>query len=79
MLIHRGTDRPARLDHRLAYSLAFIAGATLATVVVEAGLRCGIVRIFALCILSEAMLLLVLAIVDMLYTARASCSCSCSG
>ena len=118
MLIHHGTDRPAILDHRLAYSLAFIAGAlntagfyslgffsanmtgnvstgadrialgdlfsgtvylllpvafifgaTLATITVETGLRRGITRIFALSILSEAMLL-VLAIVDMLDHSR---------
>lgn len=114
MLIHHGKDRPPRLDQRLAYSLAFIAGAlnaagfytlgffagnmtgnvstgadkialgdllsgavyllfpvtfilgaTLATIVVEAGLRRGIVQIFALCILSEAVMLLVLGIVNM--------------
>jgi len=119
MLIHHGTDRPAILDHRLAYSLAFIAGAlntagfyslgffsanmtgnvstgadrialgdlfsgtvylllpvafilgaTLATITVETGLRHGIARIFALSILSEAMLLLVLSIVDMLDHSR---------
>lgn len=119
MLIHHGTDRPAILDHYLAYSLAFVAGAlnsagfyslgffsanmtgnvstgadrialgdlfsgtiylllpvafivgaTLATLVVETGLRRGITRIFALSILSEAMLLMVLAVIDMLDHSR---------
>lgn len=114
MLISHGTDRPAYLDRRLAYSLAFIAGsinsagfyslgffsgnmtgnvsagadeialgdmlsgavylllpiafifgATLATIVVEMGLRRGVAKIFALSILCEALMLLMLGIVDM--------------
>ncbi|CAH2777644.1 MAG: hypothetical protein CPDRYMAC_0894 [uncultured Paraburkholderia sp.] len=119
MLIRHGTDRPTILDHYLAYSLAFIAGAlntagfyslgffsanmtgnistgadrialgdlfsgtvylllpvaftlgaTFATLAVEIGLRRGVTRIFAFSILSEAMLLLLLAIVDMLDNSR---------
>ncbi|SDV46034.1 YoaK family protein [Chitinasiproducens palmae] len=115
MLIHHGADRPARLDRRLACSLALIAGAlnsagfyslgffaanmtgnvstgadkialgdvfsgavylllpvafifgaALATMLVEAGLRRRIARIFALSILAEAAMLCVLGVLDML-------------
>ncbi|MFM0591919.1 hypothetical protein [Paraburkholderia dilworthii] len=51
----------------------------MATLVVETGLRRGITRIFALSILSEAMLLLVLAVIDMLDNSRGIVLTFCVG
>ncbi|NIE82381.1 MULTISPECIES: YoaK family protein [unclassified Burkholderia] len=49
----------------LLLPIAFIAGAALAAFVIELGLRRGISRIFALCILSEAVLLFGLGLIEL--------------